>query len=172
MSPRPCHARLLSRALLLFASYCAPFPGAAAGDTPPAAPTAAAEPDVGQPAAVAAATEQCPAPARFLTVPLDQLTPMQQEIRLRIEREQLELAGLSAAYATATSDDEAQALQKQIHAVKTGAERAVLRIQLAYARAEGRQESVVHLEQALAVLERGSVERQPADRPPPGDAQR
>jgi hypothetical protein len=178
---------LLRWALLLLAAPIAPFPTAAsdpgapaAAATAPAAPAPAATGE-GQPAAspdadpatgVAGATEQAAALPRFLTLPLDRLTPMQQQIRLRIEQERAELTRLAAEYGNASSDEAALAVQKQIHAVKTGTERAVLGIQLAYARAEGRQESVAQLEEALAVLEQGSLGRQAADRPPPRDAQR
>lgn len=168
MSPRPYPFGLALGRLLLIGALAAPLGSGAAAPTAPGPAEAGAAPDAAQPGAETPQAAQPPAPTRFLTLPLEALTPMQREIRLCIEQEQRELAQLSAAYATSKSDEEARSLQKQIHAVKSNAERSVLQIQLAWARAEARQEAVVELEQALALLERGGLQRQRADRPTPG----
>ena len=77
---------------------------------------------------------------------------MMQEIFAALEAKQIAVAELQARFDAATDETRALDLQREVETLKKAAELEILRIQLRYARDEGRQETVMHLETAIETM--------------------
>jgi len=162
MLPGPSHpgtgARIAAHtALAATALLCAllqPGPAAGAGEAGASADTSGS--------AVAP-----PARPAFLTRPAERLTPLARAMRERLEAGDRELAGLEARLATTREPAAILGLFRRIHEAKRRTEHDLLRVQLEFARAEGRAEDATRLAAALDSLATPRVVAYPAERPAP-----
>lgn len=172
MSPHTLLRPALLPALLLTVSVAATTGGAlrahAAEATPAettfaeASPAEATPAGETAPAAAAARTQAASAPAA--------LSPMHQEIRALLERQQVEVETLAAQIAQERDPQRALELQRAVEASKRNVQVGVLEVQLRHARAVGKAEAVSALELALNQMLRPEVAAKPQVRPAAAEA--
>jgi hypothetical protein len=98
--------------------------------------------------------------------------PMMGEIRAALEAEQSKLLELRARM-NATRDPASHlAIQREVEQVKRGTEIAILRIQAAHARRDGRAALADRIDAAIEEMLRPVARGVPAARPAPGDPTR
>jgi hypothetical protein len=81
--------------------------------------------------------------------PARELSPMMTEITAALETARLEVAALKLRQDAAVTNDAAMALAREIAQVKRTNRVEMMRIQLRYARAEGRAETAAELEEII-----------------------
>ncbi len=81
--------------------------------------------------------------------PARELSPMMTEITAALSTMRLDVAALKLRYDAAVTNEEAMALARQIAEVKRQNRVEMMRIQLRYARAEGRDETAAKLKEAI-----------------------
>ena len=102
-----------------------------------------------------AAVAARPADSSFLSMTTEEaagLSPMLQEMRRILIRERDQLAVLHAEFAQATDSREALRIQHRIRDLKSGTEIALLEVQAATAREQGRSEDAEQLEGIITRL--------------------
>ncbi len=96
-----------------------------------------------------------------------QLKPMTVEINAVLDEAHLQVATLQGRFDKEPNADVAVALVRQIEQIKINTELDILRVQLRYARTDGRDELVQELETALNLMTTPRTQKQPIDRPAP-----
>lgn len=93
--------------------------------------------------------------------------PMMAEIRAVLDGERATLARLNQRFRAAVDGTDAEAIQKEIAQVKLDSEMAVLRVQVKYARAGGREAVAAFLEGAIRAMQSPPVQLPAESRPVP-----
>ncbi len=108
-------------------------------------------------------------PAEGVTAvrPPVKLSPMMAEIQTTLEASRLAVAELSVRFKAAGDEREALDLATRIASAKLEGRLEMLRIQLRYARDEGREEAVTELEEAITRMTAPPRTGQPIARPAP-----
>ena len=101
----------------------------------------------------------------FLELPLEDLPPHLRLIREILDTRREALAGLQTRYESATSDEQALLIQREMHELKRGTELALLNAQLVFARQEGDTEKIAALEAILESATSRAGVLGPAERP-------
>jgi hypothetical protein len=99
--------------------------------------------------------------------PSAKLTPMMEEIQAAVQTTREAVADLADRFRAATDETEALELARAIRCVKLDGRIEVLRIQLRYARQDGRDETVAKLEAAIERMTVPPRSGQPIPRPAP-----
>ena len=81
-----------------------------------------------------------------------ELRPMLQHIRMALLTQRATLNDLENRRTATTNPEVRRQLDREVAQVKLGTERRMLEIQIEYARAEGRKETVASLENALKIF--------------------
>jgi hypothetical protein len=148
--------------------------GAASAEAPAAtAPQPQAEgvaPQMSGQAASAPAGAAAPAAGIDATAPPASLTPMQAEIAQVLASERATVAQLQERLVAAKGTAPALELHKQVQDTKLQAQLTILRIQVRYARAEGRELVAEQLETAIRDMTTPKAPGKPIDRPAPTQA--
>jgi len=95
------------------------------------------------------------------------LSPVMEEIGAAWEKSRLEVAGLEERFASASGEDEALAIQKEIERLLVEVELEILGIQARYAREEGRIEVAEEIEAAIESMTSPAPLPAPEERPAP-----
>lgn len=108
------------------------------------------------------------APATTTATPrVARVNPMMTEIRAVLDGERTTLARLNQRFRAAADGADAEAIQKEIAQVKLDSEIAVLRVQVKYARAGGRDAVAAFLEGAIRAMQSPPVQLPAETRPVP-----
>lgn len=105
-------------------------------------------------------------------VPAPEISPMMAEIQATIDAATETVAELNVRYREATDQATALALAKEAARVKHESRVAVMQIQLRYALEEGREDTALKLEEAIARMTAPPRVGQPRPRPVPGQTTR
>jgi len=115
-----------------------------------------------------------PAPAAVTpsAMPRRPLTPLMADIRVVMDRESEQLAGLEAERAKAPDAQAALEVQRRIEKLKQQTEIDLLRVQAVHARRAGKTALAQRIDAAIVELTQPRPRFEPVDRPAPADAAR
>jgi hypothetical protein len=99
--------------------------------------------------------------------PVRELSPMMQEITASMEAARLEVADLRLRYEAASDNQAAMEIMREVARGKHESRVDMMRIQLRYARLDGRDEAVAKLEAAITRMTTPPEKGEPIPRPAP-----
>ena len=100
-------------------------------------------------------------------IPARELSPMMMEIHSAMEDARREVAVLKLQYEATADNETAMEIMREVARVKRESRVEMMRIQLRYARLEGRDEAVIKLEEVITRMTTPPTPGEPIPRPAP-----